>query len=105
MKTLKDYFSKSPMELAEFLKIPIILHTSETVSFYWKEVISLKTKKLEYKVKFVGAGDCFNGAFLDARFDSYSIEDSLRYAIAAASHLIETGNYPNSLHISKRINS
>ncbi|OLS33121.1 MAG: hypothetical protein HeimAB125_01920 [Candidatus Heimdallarchaeota archaeon AB_125] len=105
MKALGNHFSKTPKELADFLKLPIILHTSEIVSFYGREEIDLKTRKLEHKVKFVGAGDCFNGAFLDARFDACSLEDSLQYAIDAASHLISTGNYPTSLHISKRINS
>ncbi len=105
LATLTDKFSKSPAELSEHLKLPIIFHSAEQVIFYGKEKIMLKAKELERKVKFVGAGDCFNGAFLDSIFDSCSIEDSLSYAIDAASHLIETGIYPDSLHISKRINS
>jgi sugar/nucleoside kinase (ribokinase family) len=105
IKILNNQFSKTPEELADYLEIPIILHTAEVVSFYGKEIINLKTKELETKLKFVGAGDCFNGAFLDARFDSCSIGESLEYAIDAASYLIETGKYPTPLHISKRINS
>ncbi|MHA2358575.1 MAG: PfkB family carbohydrate kinase, partial [Candidatus Heimdallarchaeaceae archaeon] len=50
--------------------------------------------KLEKQTTFVGAGDCFNGAFLHMIFDSVSIRDSLEFAVKCASHLIETGIYP-----------
>jgi sugar/nucleoside kinase (ribokinase family) len=105
LAVLSKHFSKSPKELASFLDVPVILHTSDNVSFYGKEVINLKTKNLVNKVKFVGAGDCFNGAFIHSILDSHPITDSLSYAIEAASYLVETGKYPNALHISKRINS
>ena len=87
-------FDKSPQELAKMLEFPIILHTSNIVKFFGKKYLELQTKKLGKKTTFVGAGDCFNGSFLHSILDSYSVYDSLKYAIESASYLIETGFYP-----------
>ncbi len=92
--SLQKIFNKSPKEIAEYLEVPIIFHTSDYVKFYGKENIKLQTNKLKQKKTFVGAGDCFNGAFLHSLFNSSSINDSLKFAINSASHLIETGEYP-----------
>jgi len=92
--TLKNYLKKSPQEIADFLKIPIIFHTSDFVKFYGKEHYELETKSIIQKKTFVGAGDCFNGSFLHQALNSSSVVDSLEFAIESASHLIETGQYP-----------
>ncbi|MCK5304174.1 MAG: carbohydrate kinase family protein [Candidatus Heimdallarchaeota archaeon] len=92
--TLKNYLKKSPQEIADFLKIPIIFHTSDSVKFYGKENYELKTKNIVHKKTFVGAGDCFNGSFLHQILNSSSVVDSLEFAIKSASYLIETSQYP-----------
>ncbi|MHA1200913.1 MAG: PfkB family carbohydrate kinase [Candidatus Heimdallarchaeaceae archaeon] len=94
MLTLKNYLKKSPQEIADFLKIPLIFHTSDFVKFYGKENYELKTKNIIHKKTFVGAGDCFNGSFLHQIYNSSSLVDSLEFAIESASYLIETGQYP-----------
>jgi len=80
--------------MSEFLDIPIIFHTAEKVMYFGKENYELKTKTLNQKKTFVGAGDCFNGGFLHSIFNSSSILDALKFAIETSSHLIETGSYP-----------
>ncbi len=92
--TLKNYLNKSPQEITDFLKIPLIFHTSDFVKFYGKENYELNTKNILHKKTFVGAGDCFNGSFLHQILNSSSVEDSLEFAIESASYLIETGYYP-----------
>ncbi len=92
--TLKNYLNKSPQEIADFLDIPLIFHTSDVVKFYGKENYELKTKNIVHKKTFVGAGDCFNGSFLHQILNSSSVVDSLEFAIESASYLIETGQYP-----------
>ena len=105
LRCLSEIFSNSPQQLFELLELPIISHSAEEVIYYGKENIRLISKQLETQKTFVGAGDCFNGSFLHSIFDDNSTEDSLEYAIEAASYLIETGDYPSALHISKRINT
>ncbi len=95
LKCLTGQFQKNPQELYEFLHIPIIFHSADEVIFYGKNQIKLKTKHLTKKTTFVGAGDCFNGAFIHSFFNNNSVEDSLLFAIESASYLIETGNYPS----------
>ncbi len=92
--TLKNYLKKSPQEIADFLKIPLIFHTSDSVKFYGKENYELKTRNITHKKTFVGAGDCFNGSFLHQILNSSSVVDSLEFAIKSASYLIETSRYP-----------
>ena len=92
--TLKNYLRKSPQEIADFLKIPLIFHTSDYVKFYGKENYELKTKNIVHKKTFVGAGDCFNGSFLHQILNSSSVVDSLEFAVESASYLIETSQYP-----------
>ena len=96
LKTLQSVFKKSPEELSEHLEIPIIYHTAKEVRFYNHRLIKLPTMNLKTMKTFVGAGDCFNGAFLHSLFDSSSEEDALKFAIKSASYLIETGEYPTS---------
>ena len=91
---LKNYLKKSPQEIADFLEIPLIFHTSNFVKFYGKENYELKTKNIVHKKTFVGAGDCFNGSFIHQILNSSSVVDSLEFAIESASYLIETGQYP-----------
>ncbi|MHA1668801.1 MAG: PfkB family carbohydrate kinase [Candidatus Heimdallarchaeaceae archaeon] len=95
MQRIQTVFSRSPSELADYLNLPIILHTSKFVEFYGKENLRLETKKLQKVVTFVGAGDCFNGSLLHFLLDGNTIEDSLKFAIKATSYLIETGKYPS----------
>jgi len=94
IEALQGIFNKSPKEMSEFLDIPIIFHTADSVRYYGKENFKLPAKTLIQKRTFVGAGDCFNGGFLHSLFNSSSIMDALEFAIDSASHLIETGNYP-----------
>lgn len=96
LKTLQSVFGKNPEELSKYLEIPIIFHTSKEVRYYNDKLIKLPTLELKTMKTFVGAGDCFNGAFLHSIFDSCSEEDALKFAIESASYLIETGNYPTS---------
>ena len=96
LKCLIDFSKKTPQELYSYLELPIIFHSSDEVKLYEKEDMMFVTKKLESTKTFVGAGDCFNGSFLHYIFDNRSIEDSLKFAIEASSHLIETGTYPLS---------
>jgi len=96
LNSIQTVFSKNPEDLAAYLQLPIIFHTAKEVRYYGKEFWKIPTKKLESQMTFVGAGDCFNGAFLHQIFNSASIRDSLEFAIESASHLIETGNYPTS---------
>jgi sugar/nucleoside kinase (ribokinase family) len=96
LKALQNVYNKSPEELSKHLEIPIVFHTAKEVKFFDKEVISLKTKELRTMKTFVGAGDCFNGAFLHSLFNSSSAENALKFAIESASYLIETGEYPTT---------
>jgi hypothetical protein len=99
MLALKNYLKKSPQEIADFLNIPLIFHTSDFVKFFGKENYELKTKNIVHKKTFVGAGDCFNGSFLHQILNSSSLVDSLEFAIESASYLIETGQYPTQSSI------
>ncbi|NPD88568.1 MAG: carbohydrate kinase family protein [Asgard group archaeon] len=96
LKALQSIFNKTPEELSKHLGFPIVFHTSKEVRYYNHKVIKFPTLKLKTMKTFVGAGDCFNGAFLHSLFNSSSEEDALRFAIKSASHLIETGEYPTS---------
>ena len=93
LKALTHIFHKTPKELFSTIEFPVIFHSASEVIFYGKEVVKFPTKKLETKKTFVGAGDCFNGSFIHSVFENKSIEDSLTFAIEAASFLIETGKY------------
>lgn len=96
LRTLQDITGKSPKEIADFFELPLIYHTADFVNFYGSELLELRTKEIQDKKYFVGAGDCFNGSFLHKIFDSNSIYDSLIYAIENASYLIEKGKYPSN---------
>ena len=94
LKRILDVSQKTPDEFVNEFGIPIIYHSASEIIFYGKDRISLKSKELTRKTNFVGAGDCFNGMFLNSVFQKESVEDSLQSAINGATHLIETGNYP-----------
>jgi len=94
LNAFTNAFDKSPEKLSEYLCLPIILHTKKSVRFWGKECISLQTNTLSKTVTFVGAGDCFNGGFLDEILKSSSLVDALKAGISSASYLIETGKYP-----------
>ncbi|MCG3220937.1 MAG: carbohydrate kinase family protein [Candidatus Heimdallarchaeota archaeon] len=96
LKTLQTVFNKDPEELSKHLELPIIFHTSKEVRYYNKKMIKLPTLELKTMKTFVGAGDCFNGAFLHSLFNSSSEEDALKFAIKSATYLIETGDYPTA---------
>ncbi len=94
LEVLTNAFNKSPGELSEYLCLPIILHTEKLVRFWGKESISLQTNALTKTVTYVGAGDCFNGGFLDEILRSSALVDALKTGISSATFLIETGKYP-----------
>jgi len=96
LKALQNVFNKDSEELFYHLNIPIVFHTAKEVKLISNKIISLPTKELQTMKTFVGAGDCFNGAFLHSLFDSSSETDALKFAIESASYLIETGEYPTS---------
>lgn len=94
LRALIDSTKFSPAKLTEKINIPIILHTAQSVKVYGKKALSFDTKKLRNTVTFVGAGDCFNGGFLNAILKGNAVHDAIKFAIQCATHLIETGKYP-----------
>lgn len=87
-------FDKSLKELSDYLNLPIIVHTPNYVQYEGKQSFKLKTLEIKKALTFVGAGDCFNGAFVHSLLNSNSLLDSLQYAIESATYLITTGSYP-----------
>jgi len=100
-KALLDLFNTTPTELLNKLPINVIYHSAKEVTLYsQKFTLTLKTKNIFSPVTFVGAGDCFNGGFIDYYLKGCDIECALKAGIDAATTLISTGNYPSKeVHI------